>query len=116
MKDRWRRTRFDRTGTGAITVRRESGGWRPNQPLAGLVFILKWHREPSLDTPNLRPPMASSQGPKITHDKPPDILRSPRSQKILPAGTRHPLKTFSETKLSLSRCSPEIHQILYSLI
>jgi hypothetical protein len=56
--------------------RRNGIGKGLNRILAGLVLIVKGNREPSLDTPNTRPTTVSSQGPKLTHGKTPQLLYS----------------------------------------
>jgi hypothetical protein len=91
VEDRRRGTRFDRTGTDAFGSFRDDARGRHGQSLTRFVLIPKWYGEPSLDTPNLRPVLASSQGPKLTHVNPQMLLAHLIPRKIRPTGTRHPL-------------------------
>ena len=95
---------------------RRGTGRRLGQHLASVVLVLQRHREPSLDTPNARPVSASSQGPKLTHGNPQTLRIHLVLKKSIRSVTDILFRTFSSRVLSLSRCSPEIHQILYNLI
>ena len=99
---------FDGNATKAGSNDRH--GDRCRRGFAGLVFVPKLHREPSLDTPNTRPFSASSQGPKLAHRKPLTDPIPPHLEEIRPVVdrasplilffARHPVTFQMFTKIS----------------